>query len=90
MPFEVRGHCFGLELVVSPLESAECFAAETAATATVPATGPSALKMVAPSFLCRPLAVSGMPIALETRDFAADIPNNLFHEKPPRFICVLR
>ena len=57
-----------------------------AATAIVPVTGPTALKMEAPSFLWRPLAVSGIPIALEVRDLSVEIPKNLFQENPPLFI----
>jgi hypothetical protein len=57
-----------------------------AATVIVPATGPTALKIKAPSFRLRPLAVRGIPIARETRDLAADIPISLFHENPPKFL----
>ena len=44
---------------------------------------------ILPIFLCRPLFVSGIPIVRETLDLAADIPTNLFHENPPRFISLL-
>jgi hypothetical protein len=42
--------------------------------------------IVAPSFLRRPLLVSGIPILLETLDLKAETPMNLQIEKPPKFI----
>src|ERR1019366_9449984 len=77
------GEC-GSDRVTSSSDFPLCFVAATAATANVPATGPTALKTEAPSFLRRPLAVSGIPIVRETRDLNADIPSSLFHEKPPK------
>lgn len=43
---------------------------------------------ILPIFRCRPLLVSGMPMAREILDLAAEIPTNLFHEKPPRFMSI--
>lgn len=43
--------------------------------------------MAEPAFLCLPDLVSGIPIFLEIRDLAAEIPSNLFHENPPLFIA---
>ena len=37
--------------------------------------------MAFPSLRCLPARVSGMPIALEIFDFAAETPNALFQEK---------
>lgn len=45
--------------------------------------------MSAPSFLCRPERVKGMPIRLDKRALAAETPNSLFHENPPLFISLL-
>lgn len=42
-----------------------------------------------PILRSRPLRVNGMPIDLEIRDLAAEIPTNRFHEKPPRFTRLL-
>ena len=42
--------------------------------------------IAAPSLRCLPERVNGIPICLEIRDFAAEIPRNLFQEKPPLFI----
>ncbi len=39
---------------------------------------------ILPIFRCRPLLVNGIPIEREILDLAAEIPTNLFHEKPPR------
>jgi hypothetical protein len=39
----------------------------------------------APSFRCRPLRVSGIPMRRESRAFAAEIPKNRRQEKPPKF-----
>jgi hypothetical protein len=47
---------------------------------------PNILKMEAPSFLRLPLAVNGIPILRDTRDLNAEIPKNLLHENPPKFI----
>jgi hypothetical protein len=44
---------------------------------------------ILPIFLSLPLLVSGMPMDREIRDLAAEIPKNLFHENPPRFILFL-
>jgi len=41
---------------------------------------------ILPIFLSRPLLVKGIPIDRESRDLAAEIPRNLYHENPPRFI----
>ena len=65
-----------------------CFAAPTATTANVPATVPTALKMEAPSFLRRPLAVRGIPIFRDIRDLNAEIPSNRRHENPPQFMSL--
>jgi len=35
---------------------------------------------------CLPEHVRGMPICLESRDFAVDMPSRRFQEKPPLFI----
>lgn len=43
----------------------------------------------APSFLCLPDLVSGMPIFLEIRALKAEIPTNLLQEKPPLFMMIL-
>lgn len=40
----------------------------------------------APSFLCLPERVRGMPIDRDILDFAAEIPNNRFQENPPKLI----
>lgn len=40
----------------------------------------------APSFLCLPERVRGIPIFLEMRALAAERPINLFQENPPLFI----
>lgn len=37
--------------------------------------------MAFPNLRCLPARVSGMPIALESFDFAAETPNALFQEK---------
>jgi len=42
-----------------------------------------------PILRSRPLLVSGMPMDLEILDFAAEIPTNLFHENPPKFILFI-
>jgi len=44
---------------------------------------------IRPIFLSRPLLVSGMPIDRKIRDLAAEIPENLLQENPPRFILFL-
>jgi len=41
---------------------------------------------ILPIFRSFPLFVKGMPIDLDIRDLAAEIPVNRFHEKPPLFI----
>ena len=46
--------------------------------------------IIFPIFLSRPLLVSGMPMDREILDLAAEIPKNLFQEKPPRFIFFSR
>jgi hypothetical protein len=59
-------------------------ASKTNATATNTVTHPAA----SPNLRCLPDLVSGMPICLDKRDFAADMPSNRFQEKPPRFTFV--
>jgi hypothetical protein len=49
------------------------------------ATG-RAQPIIAPNFRCRPDLVKGMPILRESRALAADMPKNLFQEKPPLFM----
>jgi hypothetical protein len=41
---------------------------------------------ILPIFRSLPLLVKGMPIDRDIRDLAAEMPVNLFHEKPPLFI----
>jgi hypothetical protein len=41
---------------------------------------------ILPIFRSLPLLVIGMPIDLDNRDLAAEMPVNRFHEKPPLFI----
>ena len=42
---------------------------------------------MAPSLRCRPDRVNGIPIFLEILALAAEIPKNLFQEKPPLFMA---
>ena len=44
---------------------------------------------ILPTFLCLPLFVSGIPVVLDTFDFALVIPVALFQENPPLFITYL-
>jgi hypothetical protein len=41
-----------------------------------------------PTFRWRPLLVKGIPIRRDSRALAAESPIALFHEKPPKPICV--
>ncbi len=45
--------------------------------------------MKAPSFLCLPERVRGIPIFLDIRALKADIPINLLQENPPLFMLFL-
>lgn len=42
--------------------------------------------MKAPSFLCLPDLVNGIPISLEILALKAEIPKSRLQEKPPQFI----
>jgi len=42
-----------------------------------------------PIFRCRPLLVSGIPVARDMLDLALVIPTSRFHENPPLFILGL-
>ena len=44
----------------------------------------------APSFLCRPDLVKGMPMLRDILAFSAETPKNRFQEKPPLFINITR
>lgn len=41
-----------------------------------------------PIFRCLPLFVKGTPVFLAILDLAAEIPESLFIENPPLFICI--
>ncbi len=42
---------------------------------------------MAPTLRCRPDLVHGIPVARDTRRFAAVIPRKRFQLKPPRFMA---